>query len=53
MIHRADYRHDGATDDVAVKLFKGAMTSDGSPLYIVVDAPILGGSDFTLTTTCN
>lgn len=32
VIHRADYRHDGATEDVAVKLFKGAMTSDGSPL---------------------
>jgi hypothetical protein len=32
VIHRADYRHDGRTEDVAVKLFKGAMTSDGSPL---------------------
>jgi hypothetical protein len=32
VIHRADYLHDGATEDVAVKLFKGAMTSDGSPL---------------------
>jgi hypothetical protein len=32
VIHRADYRHDGVTEDVAVKLFKGAMTSDGSPL---------------------
>ena len=32
VIHRADYRHDGMTEDVAVKLFKGAMTSDGSPL---------------------
>ena len=32
VIYRADYRHDGATEDVAVKLFKGAMTSDGSPL---------------------
>ena len=32
VIHRADYRHDDATEDVAVKLFKGAMTSDGSPL---------------------
>ncbi len=32
VIHRADYRHDGTTEDVAVKLFKGAMTSDGSPL---------------------
>lgn len=32
VIHRADYRHHGMTEDVAVKLFKGAMTSDGSPL---------------------
>ena len=32
VIYRADYRHDGATAEVAVKLFKGAMTSDGSPL---------------------
>jgi len=32
VIHRANYRHDGMTEDVAVKLFKGAMTSDGSPL---------------------
>ncbi|MEO5933135.1 MAG: leucine-rich repeat-containing protein kinase family protein [Duganella sp.] len=32
VIHRADYRHNGVTEDVAVKLFKGAMTSDGSPL---------------------
>lgn len=32
VIHRAAYKHDGAADDVAVKLFKGAMTSDGSPL---------------------
>lgn len=32
LIYRADYHHDGATDDVAIKLYKGAMTSDGSPL---------------------
>jgi hypothetical protein len=32
VIHRAGYRHDGVAEDVAVKLFKGAMTSDGSPL---------------------
>ena len=32
VIYRADWRHDGASEEVAVKLFKGAMTSDGSPL---------------------
>lgn len=32
VIYRAAYLHDGAEEDVAVKLFKGAMTSDGSPL---------------------
>lgn len=32
VIYRAAYLRDGAEEDVAVKLFKGAMTSDGSPL---------------------
>lgn len=32
VIHRATYRHDGVAETVAVKLYKGAMTSDGSPL---------------------
>ncbi|MET0264131.1 MAG: protein kinase, partial [Duganella sp.] len=32
VIHRALYRHDGGAEAVAVKLYKGVMTSDGSPL---------------------
>ena len=32
VIHRADWRHDGGSTPVAVKLYKGEMTSDGSPL---------------------
>ena len=32
VIHRADWQHDGASTPVAVKLYKGEMTSDGSPL---------------------
>ncbi|MRW85803.1 protein kinase [Pseudoduganella sp. FT26W] len=32
VIYRADWQHDDAATPVAVKLFKGAMTSDGSPL---------------------
>ena len=32
VIHRAVWRHAGASEPVAVKLYKGAMTSDGSPL---------------------
>jgi hypothetical protein len=32
VIYRADWRRDDAATPVAVKLFKGAMTSDGSPL---------------------
>ncbi|WP_373988168.1 leucine-rich repeat-containing protein kinase family protein [Duganella sp. BuS-21] len=33
VIYKADWRRDGAAaEPVAVKLFKGAMTSDGSPL---------------------
>lgn len=32
VIHRALYHHDGVAEAVAVKLYKGAMTSDGSPL---------------------
>ena len=30
-VHRAVWRGDGGTQDVALKLFKGAMTSDGLP----------------------
>ena len=32
VIHRADWQHDGASTPVAVKRYKGEMTSDGSPL---------------------
>ncbi len=32
VIHRADWQHDGGSTPVAVKLYKGEMTSDGSPL---------------------
>jgi hypothetical protein len=32
VIHRADWLRDGRREPVAVKIFKGAMTSDGSPL---------------------
>lgn len=32
VIHRAEWRADGIRRDVAVKLFKGAVTSDGLPL---------------------
>jgi hypothetical protein len=32
VIHRAIWRHAGGSAPVAVKLYKGAMTSDGSPL---------------------
>lgn len=32
VIHRADWQHDGGSTAVAVKLYKGEMTSDGSPL---------------------
>lgn len=32
VIHRATWRHAGGSEPVAVKLYKGTMTSDGSPL---------------------
>ncbi len=32
IIYRADWRHDDTDEPVAVKLFRAAMTSDGSPL---------------------
>ncbi|RZT09335.1 Leucine rich repeat-containing protein [Duganella sp. CF402] len=32
VIYKADWPHDDTAEPVAVKLFKGAMTSDGSPL---------------------
>lgn len=32
VIHRADWQYDGGSTPVAIKLYKGEMTSDGSPL---------------------
>lgn len=47
VIHRADWRADGAARPVAVKLFKGAVTSDGLPLCEMA-ARIHGGEHANL-----
>jgi serine/threonine protein kinase len=50
LIYRADWSQDGNSHPVAVKLFKGAMTSDGLPLCEMAST-MKAGQHFALTRT--